>query len=91
MVEITDLVGLVFSRDRAMQLDATLRSFLLHCMDGDQAQITVLYQASSPLHARQYAELAEEHRPHKNIHFQPQAHSPKVISCAGANASKSFI
>lgn len=74
MVELSALVSLVFSRDRAMQLDATLRSFLLHCADGDQAQLTVLYQTTSALHAQQYAELVEEHRPHRNIHFQPQAH-----------------
>jgi hypothetical protein len=66
------LFGLVFSRDRAMQLDATLRSFLLHCVDADQAQLTVLYRVTGPLHARQYTELIEAYRPYSNIRFQLQ-------------------
>lgn len=57
-----------------MQLDAALRSFLLHCMDGNQVQITVIYHTSSPLHARQYVELIKEYRSQENICFQPQAH-----------------
>jgi hypothetical protein len=73
MADLSTLTGLVFSRDRAMQLDAVLRSFRLHCTDGDQAQLRVLYHVTSPMHARQYAELIEEHRRHANIRFQPQA------------------
>jgi hypothetical protein len=49
---------IVFSRDRAMQLDATLRSFFLHCEDADRASIIVLFQATNAMHAAQYAELA---------------------------------
>jgi len=45
---------LVFSRDRAMQLDATLRSFFLHCEDPERADVMVLYRATTPTHAEQY-------------------------------------
>jgi hypothetical protein len=69
----SSLVGLVFSKDRAMQLDAALRSFRLHCSDADQVKLRVLYHASSQTHARQYAALIEEHRGFTNITFQRQA------------------
>ncbi len=50
--------GLLFSYDRAMQLDATLRSLRLHCQDCDNLQLTVLYKASAEHHRRQYTYLA---------------------------------
>lgn len=53
--------AVVFSKDRAMQLDATLRSFRLHCRDSHGVSITVLYAVSSDTHVRQYAELAIEY------------------------------
>jgi len=52
-----DTIGLIFSKDRAMQLQATIESFLLHCRDHNNVHLTVLYKASSELHAGQYAEL----------------------------------
>lgn len=53
--------GIIFSRDRAMQLDGLLRSLFLHCGDMDHAQITVLYKATKEGHARQYQKLAAEY------------------------------
>lgn len=35
-VKGSPVLGIVFSRNRAMQLDATLRSFFLHCADADE-------------------------------------------------------
>lgn len=52
-----NIIGVVFSRDRAMQLDGTLRSFLLHCMDAYKVEITVIYKASSIPHKIQYERL----------------------------------
>ncbi len=40
------VTGLVFSKDRPMQLDATLRSFFLHCKDSNNVNLNVLYKAS---------------------------------------------
>ena len=57
-----------------MQLDATLRSFLLHCADGADTKLTVLYHATSALYARQYAELAEAYCLQTNLRFQSQVH-----------------
>ncbi len=53
------LITLIFSRDRAMQLDAVLRSFFLRCLDGELEQVYVLYRTSTEQHARQYAALQE--------------------------------
>lgn len=52
-----ETLGLVFSRDRALQLDATLRSFQRHVADTRAAELVVLYRATSERHAAQYREL----------------------------------
>ena len=53
--------GVVFSCDRAMQLDATLRSFHLHCEDPERVRLFVIYRATNSRHAQQYTELADEY------------------------------
>ncbi|MFZ3138518.1 MAG: putative sugar O-methyltransferase, partial [Thermodesulfovibrionales bacterium] len=53
--------ALIFSKDREMQLDATLRSFLLHCKGANKIEIKVLFSTSSPLHEEQYQTLRSEH------------------------------
>lgn len=68
------LIGVIFSRDRAMQLDAALRSFYLHCADAAGVRLVVLYHTTNHLHARQYAELVEAHRSRSNLRFLPQTH-----------------
>ncbi len=57
---------LIFSRDRAMQLDAALRSFFLHCQDAELADLNVLYRASTPQSASQYEILKTEYA---QVHF----------------------
>jgi hypothetical protein len=49
--------AVVFSRDRAMQLDAALASFSTQCAEADAVSITVLYAASSLTFERQYEVL----------------------------------
>lgn len=53
----SDIKAVVFSKDRAMQLMAAIESFVLHCKDSDDVDMTVLYKASNDLHSRQYNEL----------------------------------
>ena len=53
---------MIFSKDRAMQLDCTLRTLHLLCRDIDQAAVRVLYTTSSDLHERGYQKLREEFR-----------------------------
>jgi mannosyltransferase OCH1-like enzyme len=50
--------SIIFSKDRALQLDATLKSFERNCRDFSSAKIDVLYTVSSELHEGQYVELA---------------------------------
>jgi hypothetical protein len=51
--------AIVFSKDRAMQLDATLRSLYLHCRDVQLAELHVLYSASTPKYETQYRLLGQ--------------------------------
>lgn len=59
-MELT-ILGIVFSRDRAMQLNGTLQSLFLHCKDADEMQLFVIYKTTSRLHAQQYSQLANEY------------------------------
>jgi hypothetical protein len=71
---------LLFSFNRAMQLDATLRSYLLHCADPHANQITVLYKATGDTHPRQYALLVEQYA-QQDIRFVAETRfKPDVLS-----------
>lgn len=52
---------IVFSKDRALQLDATLTSFARHCEDRDNARIHVLFASSDPRHDARYTALIDQH------------------------------
>jgi glycosyltransferase involved in cell wall biosynthesis/predicted SAM-dependent methyltransferase len=52
-----EITALIFSKDRALQLQATIESFLLHCRDSDVANLVVLFKTSDALHQKQYEEL----------------------------------
>jgi hypothetical protein len=58
---MTPVVGILFSRDRAMQLDCTIKSLMAHCADIELAQLFILYRTTGALHAAQYAELRQEY------------------------------
>lgn len=68
------MIVTIFSCDRAMQLDATLRSFLLHCCESEQILVNVIYKASTVIHEQQYARLAAEYGAHDSICFVRQRH-----------------
>ncbi len=59
-VPARNVVTVVFSKDRAMQLHSTLRSLMLHCKDTETTDVRVLYTTSGPLHDAQYEELRKE-------------------------------
>lgn len=56
-----NISSIIFSFDRAMQLDAVLRSFYLHCTDHDLAEITVLYKVSEERFHAQYLSLVHNY------------------------------
>ena len=56
----TEIVGLIFSKDRPMQLAAAIESFALHCLDNANIKLHVLYKASNELYCTQYDTLKNE-------------------------------
>lgn len=70
----SSLAAILFSMNRAMQLDAVLRSFYRHCWDGDNFDLYIIYKTTSPTHSRQYQELTQEYRQFDRIHFLQEVH-----------------
>jgi hypothetical protein len=66
------MLGLIFSHNRALQLDGTLRSFIKHCRDVESLDLFVLYLTSSKLHARLYTQLKQEYAMWPQIAFIEQ-------------------
>jgi len=55
------ITGIVFSKDRALQLDGTLRSFKLHAKDLNLVDINILYTTSTDSFAQQYRKLIADY------------------------------
>jgi hypothetical protein len=70
---------LVFSKDRALQLEVMLRTFYQCCADAELAEVNIIYATSTERHALQYVAVSEAYpqarfRPERNfredtIHF----------------------
>ena len=56
------ITGLIFSKDRALQVQAAIESFFLYCQDRSRIRLRVLYKASNQLHRGQYGRLKEKFR-----------------------------
>jgi glycosyltransferase involved in cell wall biosynthesis len=52
--EKDNLAILIFSKDRAMQLEANLESLVLHCSEVKETKTFVLYKATEEVYRRQY-------------------------------------
>src|SRR5690242_10139059 len=63
------ILGLIFSKDRAMQLEAGLASLFLHCKDPHLLDLKVLYTTSSRRQERLYDNLASAYPP---VEFIPE-------------------
>ena len=84
-----NIVSIVFSKDRAMQLDAMLSSFFANCIDPDLIRIFVLYTVSSGIHAKQYQEIIREYRDKHRMSFVVQNNFQKdVLSLLGMSVKK---
>ncbi len=55
-----------------MQLDGTVRSFLLYCEDAADIRLCVIYRATSARYARQYAQLANAYAGRARVEFVEQ-------------------
>ena len=83
------IVCVVFSKDRPLQLDATLRSLELNCTDLRIAAIRVLYATSGPHFAAQYRVLATEH---PGITFVREARfKPDLVELAQGSPHVMFL
>lgn len=51
-----------FSKDRAMQLDAAIRSCRTHCKDLSSVKKFIIFKTSSKIHADQYKQLQHENQ-----------------------------
>jgi hypothetical protein len=72
-----------------MQLDATLRSFYLHCRDAQLVHLTVLFKADDPRHARHYQILANDY---PQVAFYPEKNFRKdTLKILTACLSNSFV
>ncbi len=52
---------IIFSKDRALQLEATLASLMAQCTDPDRMQVSVLYTTSSPYQEGLYRQLGGDY------------------------------
>jgi len=64
------LIGIIFSKDRALQLDATLHSFFLHCQDPHLISVKVIFLATNARIEKQYQSLAQDY---PNVNFIRQS------------------
>ena len=71
--EQSSIFGVIFSLNRAMQLQAALRSLFLNCRDVERLELFVLYKTTNSYHSRQYARLVAEFDQYPNIHFLPES------------------
>src|SRR5438128_12702136 len=55
------LRGIVFSKDRPLQLEATLASYYRRCLDAESVEMCVLYTCSDARQAAAYQTLAREY------------------------------
>ncbi|HDS16521.1 MAG TPA: glycosyltransferase family 2 protein [Proteobacteria bacterium] len=61
------LTGIVFSKDRALQLDGTLNTFADCCREPQMVSLNIIYKTSAPQHMAQYLELRESYPEHNFI------------------------
>lgn len=61
--------GVIFSKDRALQLDGCLRSYLLNAGGANNIRLNVLFTASDQRGLAQYTQLAQEISVHNQVTF----------------------
>ena len=61
--------GIIFSKDRAMQLHGLLSSYGCRCRDADQIPVSVIYRASSPAYRQAYELLQKDFKGNLTIHW----------------------
>ena len=67
------MIVIVFSKDRPLQLDATLRSFMLHCLDFNRVSDRIIVKASNEIYGEAYTILSKEYSSYSNISLIAEA------------------
>jgi GT2 family glycosyltransferase len=80
---------IVFSKDRPLQLDATLRSLELTCGDFERAEVHVLFRTSEPRYLSGYRVLVSEHP--TVVFHQEEDFKPDLERMAGASEHLLFL
>ena len=70
--EIFPVLTMIFSFNRAMQLDALLTSLMHCCKDFSALEIKIIYKASGEINKKNYNELIQHYDIYKNIKFIPE-------------------
>jgi hypothetical protein len=65
------VIPVIFSYNRAMQLDATLNSYFKHCLDIDLSRMFVIYRVTTDHHEKQYKSLIKDY---PQVTFLRQSH-----------------
>jgi hypothetical protein len=63
---------ILFSKDRAMQVDATLQSYFVYCLDPENTKITILYTCSNEQHSKQYKQLMQDWKKKPQVTFKEE-------------------
>jgi hypothetical protein len=64
---------IVFSKDRAFQLEACLRTLLARCEDAADVPVKILWTASTPSHRQSYDLLRDSYRSSERLEFVEEA------------------
>ena len=62
-------VSILFSKDRPLQLDATIRGFFLHCRDSEFIKMKVIWAASDALMEELYLQMAKQFAREHGVEF----------------------
>lgn len=83
----------IYSKDRAMQLEACLQTLKKHFKEYEQAKKTVIYKATSIVHRTAYSMLIEGFQNEPNIEFVGQNHfkNDTVAAIHHANPYTMFV
>ncbi|MEW5784285.1 MAG: hypothetical protein AB1767_04270 [Bacillota bacterium] len=83
------VTGLIFSKDRAMQLEAVFSSLSLHCRDRQNLQLKVLYTVSGSFHEDLYHMLSSDYG---DVEFiRENDFKPQVLSSLETGAYVLFL
>lgn len=81
--------GIIFSKDRALQLAACIDSFLMHCRDAGRVRLHVLYMCSESESERQYNALK---RAYPDIIFlRETAFRDQILQTIGESTDLLFL